>query len=189
MRFPTSHAKRWGWGTCTTVFSLGRFLANCKGVPLAYPCSHTCLMNTLINRIPEDFNAKLIKRDFGDNAIIRTNNLKRIISASQSFLNSVNVRFAVFKRVDPQVVANTADEPLIELLLQAVLGVSVQCPRNEEYIGLIMQLPEDCQNHLMVIINSVLYPTGENAQAASHSTMVRAAADEADQALEEASVL
>jgi len=119
----------------------------------------------LCQMIPDEINSKLIKKDFGDNSIIRANNLRRVISASQNFLSHSGIHFPVANRVDAQTIANDADEEQIEILLQAILGVAVECENKNDYITLIMNLSEDCQQHLMLLIESVMQSSSDSLPA------------------------
>ena len=125
------------------------------------------MLNLINFRIPGELNPQLIKKDFGDNAIMRANNIKRIVTTVQSFLGNNNVKFSISNKVDPQTIANTKDEDQLELIIQGLLGVAVECPKREEYISTITSLPENCMRQLMLLIDAVINAKDENNSISS----------------------
>lgn len=102
---------------------------------------------------------------------MRTNNIKRIIITAHNFLVRSGLKFNLQARVDAESIANKQNEKQIETLIHAMLGVAIECDNKTDYINIIMNLSEDCQKHLMLLIESVLNSNGENLSSQTQTIL------------------
>lgn len=100
---------------------------------------------------------------------MRTNNIKRIITTTHNFLVRSGLKYNLQARVDPEEIASKQNEKQIEILVHALLGVAIECENKTNYINIIMNLSDECQKHLMLLIENVLNSNGENLSSSSSS--------------------
>ena len=72
-----------------------------------------------------------------------------------------------WEAVDVSTLARNQDTEQLMRLLQMVVCVAVQCPHKEKYIERIRQLPEECQQELMVFIQRILNKSRDSYNPAS----------------------
>ena len=92
---------------------------------------------------------------------MRTNNIKRIIATADSYLSRSGIQFNLQDRVNAQAIAVDRNEQQIHTLVHAMLAVAIECDNKSDYISTIMSLSEECQKHLMLLIESAMNSTGE----------------------------
>ncbi|KAL6069590.1 Protein Hook 3 [Balamuthia mandrillaris] len=97
-----------------------------------------------------------IKRDTGNNWLLKVNNVKKLISALEAFYREELNVSEDFDVVNVNLLVKEKDVQEIILLVEFILGAAVECENKQEIIQNIMLLDKTSQKCLMVIIERLL---------------------------------
>ena len=97
-----------------------------------------------------------IKRDTGDNYLLKAANIKKILSVLNEFYTlELGITETDLEVINANSIAKEGNTSEILKLVELVLGAAVECENKKEYIENIMLLDETSQRDLMVIIERV----------------------------------
>eukprot|EP01112_Ceratiomyxa_fruticulosa_P023585 TRINITY_DN9086_c0_g2_i1.p1 TRINITY_DN9086_c0_g2~~TRINITY_DN9086_c0_g2_i1.p1 ORF type:complete len:744 (-),score=212.05 TRINITY_DN9086_c0_g2_i1:96-2327(-) len=103
---------------------------------------------------PKYFDLSTLKTDVSDNWVLKSNNIKKIVHSLENFYQ-IELEIEQGTNIDPVVVAKGEDDEEIIRLIEAILGVVVECENKAHYIQNIMSLEEETQMELMTIIQNI----------------------------------
>lgn len=105
---------------------------------------------------PTYFDPTTIARHLGDNWVLKSSNLRKLVRNLESFFHDELKKDAAFRDLDVSKMARESDVQVISELIELVAAAAVTCPDKGTYVSRIMNMSPDAQVQMKDVLESSL---------------------------------